>query len=108
VNPTPGGTAPAWPIVTVNGPISNPTITNVTTGLLVSFPGLVVSSIGQLVVDMWNETAVVGSQSVAGYLNQSVSTYWSLTNGVSNTVRVSGTGTTGSTTSSITFRDTYI
>lgn len=105
---TPAGTAPAWPTVTVTGPITNPTITNVTTGLYVSFPGLSVGAGQQLVVDMYNGTAYIGTSNVTGYIDQAHSTFWSLTAGTANVVRVGGTGYTGATSASVAYRNTYI
>jgi hypothetical protein len=111
---TPGGNAPAWPVVTLLGPISSPTIKNQTTGLLVRFPGLTLAATDTLTVDMFKQLAYVNADPVGSsnsrlsYLDFTVSTFWSLTAGVANTILVSGTGYSAGTTCTVSYNDTWI
>jgi hypothetical protein len=106
---TPGGTAPAWPVITINGPIASPVISNLTTGKVLYLPGFTMASGNQLVVDMWNELVYLNAAAndQIGFVDATSSDFWSLTNGTPNLVQVSGTSIDPATTGgSVTYSDT--
>lgn len=105
---TPGGTADVFPFLSLVGPITSPRLTNVTTGESIYFPGLVVPDGQALEVSTRGETALLnGSVDVLHYIDWVSSSLWSLRKGVSNTVRVSGTGFDAGTLLSVLWRNAY-
>lgn len=110
VNVTNGGTVPTFPIVEVYGPITGPAVYNVTTGKVVSFPGLSIGAGDYLEVDMRRETAELnGSPDVnmIRYLDVAGSEFFALEPGV-NAIRLSGTGFDAATIARVKWRDAYL
>jgi hypothetical protein len=110
VTVTPGGTVATYPVITVNGPITAPIVQNATTGKLLSLSALSVAAGDVLTIDMLNELVYVNSpsNSKVGLIDYAISDFWTLTNGVANSVRLSGSGTTGATGGTVTYHDAYL
>jgi hypothetical protein len=107
---TPGGTVATWPVITINGPITAPIVQNATTGKLLSLSALSVAAGDVLTIDMLNELVYVNSpsNSKVGLIDYAISDFWTLTNGVANSVRLSGSNTTGATGGTVTYHDAYL
>lgn len=66
---TVGGTVPTWPVITFGGPVNNPTLTFIGSGIIIGYTGTIAS--GQsVVIDTrpWARTMMLGGASVAGNL----------------------------------------
>lgn len=87
---TNGGDWPTTPVVTITGPLTNPVITNVTTGQQVTV-NVTLGGGDELVVDMGARTAKVNGTTVRASMAM-VPGWWALQPGA-NTVRVTPTGT---------------
>lgn len=108
---TAGGTAPAWPLITITGPINGPVIRNDTQNKSVFFEGLNLGVGEQLVIDTnpASRTAVVLGVSKMGAIRYADSIFWGLTPGVAETLSFYGLGLgyNGSTQMTVAWRDTY-
>lgn len=99
------GTAEAYPIITINGPITNPIIENSTVDRYIELT-VTLGSGETVTIDMRNRTILKGSQSIIGDKSGG-SKFWYLESG-SNTIRflTSNTGDTGNI--QIGYRDSYL
>lgn len=108
---TAGGNAPAWPVITITGPINGPVIRNDTQNLSVYFEGLNLGVGELLVIDMNPATrsATVAGVSKLGSIRYADSIFFGLTNGVAETISFYGLGLgyTGATQMTVAWRDTY-
>lgn len=91
------------PVVQVNGPIQNPSLTLVDTGQIVSFTGLVLATGQQLIVDFDQKQATLNGALVPADISSS---WWVLAPG-SSTVRLGGIASSGSGLT-VQWRDAYI
>lgn len=100
------GNAPAYPVVTLNGPLTNPRISNETTGKFISLL-LTVNTGETVVIDMVNRTIVQGGVTNRMGTKSSDSKFWWLDPGdnvLSLVTTISGeTGTAG-----ISYRHSYV
>lgn len=93
---TQAGSMGAWPTVTISGPVTGPTLTNVTTGFTVSFPGLVVPAGETLVLDFAARTVLLGGTADRySFLDFAASTWWQLAPGANEIVFDGDAITTG-------------
>lgn len=100
------GDAESYPVITLNGPITNPIIQNVTTGRYLELD-MTLNSGDQVVIDMKNKTIVLnGTQSVIGNKN-SASQWWWLDPG-NNTIRFFTSSGADTGNVQIAYRDAYI
>lgn len=110
VNVTNGGEVPSYPVVEVYGPITAPSIFNVTTGKVVSFTALTIAAGDFLEVDMKAETVELnGSPDVnlIGKLDVASSEFWALEPAV-NAIRLSGSAFDAATKARVKWRDAYL
>jgi hypothetical protein len=100
---TNNGTFETRPVITINGPVSSPAITNTATGQTVSWNGLVLNAGDQLVVDMDAKQPLLN-----GALRQAdfTSAWWVLNPG-SSTIQLSGV-TPGGASVNVAWRDAWI
>jgi hypothetical protein len=63
------GPMPTWPVITFTGPVTNPTLSYVSTPVTIGYRGVLPAAV-QLVIDTrpWARTALLGGASVAGAL----------------------------------------
>ncbi len=99
------GDAPAWPTITLVGPLTNPRISNNTVGL--SFELTETIAVGEtVVVDMFNKTVLKDGSSIMSTV-KSTSDWWWLDPGV-NDVETNSTGGVGDTgTVTVEHNDAY-
>ena len=91
------GTFETRPLLTLTGPVTNPTITNVTTGQFLTFTGLTMGAGDVLVVDLKGHTAILnGTTNERGLLSAS-SSWWTLAPGYTTVQYTANTTLTGST-----------
>lgn len=106
------GNAKGWPLITVTGPITNPVIGNQSTGLFLYFDNLSLNTGDSLVIDTNPATrsASVAGSTKLGALRFSDSMWPSMTPAVLETwtFYTNGGVTSGATTMTISWRDTYI
>jgi hypothetical protein len=107
---TNAGDAPAWPVIDIAGPINAPSVRNGTTGKALYFDGLNLAAGETLTIDMNPATrsARVGGVSKFSALRFADSEFFSISPGATENITLSGTGTSGSTTMTVTLRSAYI
>jgi hypothetical protein len=98
-----GGNFETRPVIQVNGPIQNPSLTLVDTGQIVSFTGLVLAMGQQLIVDFGEKQATLNGALVPADISSS---WWVMPPG-SSTIRLGGIASSGSGMS-VQWRDAYI
>lgn len=79
------------PVITIEGRITNPVLTNVTTGQEFSMEGYSTADDAVTVIDMQNHTAKLNDGNVFGYIAD-VSEFWNLAPGTNEIRFVSGSG----------------
>jgi len=108
---TAGGNAPSWPIITIDGPINGPVISNATQGKSVFFEGLNLAAGEQLIVNMNpnSRTATVAGASQMGAIRYADSAFFNLTPGIPESIIFYGIGLgyTVATQMTVAWRDTY-
>jgi len=103
---TNGGTVEAYPILTFNGPLTNPRLTNTTTEDTILLQ-MTIASGEQVVVDMKERTIVQGGVTNRISKKSSDSTFWPLEVGVNYLqLTTSDSGDTGTVT--VEFRDAFL
>lgn len=91
------GTFETRPQMVLAGPVTNPTITNVTTGQSLTFQGLVMGASDTLSIDMYAHTALLnGVTNVRGFLT-AASVWWVLAPGNTTVQYTANSTLTGST-----------
>ncbi len=100
---TNGGNFETRPVIQVNGPIQNPSLTLVDTGQVVAFTGLLLASGQQLLVDFDKRQATLNGALVPADIS---SAWWVLAPGTS-TIRLGGIASSGSGMTAQ-WRDAYI
>ena len=101
------GNAAVYPIIRIAGSITDPVITNTTTGKTVSLAGITIASSGYIDIDMLNET-VVNELGVSKYEYLDYDEFFTLGAG-DNTITISGTiGGSGNRKITLSFRDGYL
>lgn len=106
---TNSGNVNSYPVIRVYGPISGPTLRNLTTGLVLSLPGASVSSGSYAAVDMANETIYlddITTSPLIRYLDVLTSEFWPLVPGA-NTVKLTGSGFSGATNATVLYRHAF-
>lgn len=108
VNVANAGNAPGHPRIQIVGPITSPAVTNTTTGEAIYLDGLVVTSAQTLVIETRPPRYVtVSGVNAAGSIRWADSTYPSLAPG-GNVIQFTGGGTSGATTMTVFWRDSYL
>lgn len=100
------GTFETRPLIVVSGPITNPALENVTTGLILNFVGSLATG-ESLYVDFLNRTVLLNNQASRYSWLQNPQNWWNLQPG-NNSVRFSGTAGAGTPTINIQWRDAYV
>lgn len=109
LNITPGGTADTYPVITIHGPITNPTVTNSVTGEVIDFTGTTIGSTAAFIVDCKNETVVdLTSANQISKVVPSTTTFFPLYMNVTDTVTLAGTGTGANTALTVTYYTAYV
>ena len=99
------GNYAAYPIFSFFGPLTNPTITNNTTGKTLSVAQTLADSAHSLIVDTYQRTAVL--QTSGNNARQYISgTFWTIPIGISTVTLTAGSGELGKCT--VAFRDTFL
>lgn len=106
VSVTNGGTVEAYPTLRFNGPLTNPRLTNTTTGETILLQ-MTIASGEQVVVDMKNHTIVQGGITNRISKKSMDSDFWALDTGV-NYLQLTTSDSGDSGTVSIEFRDAYL
>jgi len=102
-----GGTAPVFPVVRIYGSVTDPVITNTTTGRSVSFTGLTIPAGHYVDIDMANETVLYDG--ITNYYQYILlDDFWWLAEG-NNTITITGTlGGSGDRKIVVTYRAGYL
>lgn len=99
------GNGQAYPVIRLYGVITNPSITNVTTGKSLSFTYSLASSTDYIEIDTFYRTVKLnGITNIRQYLSGD---WWSLIQG-NNSIKFRGSDYSASAVAVITYRDTYI
>jgi hypothetical protein len=110
------GTFPEYPIITVEGPITDPVITNETTGEVLDFTGITIAAGTVYTIDLrYGYKTVVnqaGTNKIADLTAASDLATWHLeiapiASGGNNIITASGTATTGDTVITLTYYKRY-
>jgi hypothetical protein len=99
------GTAPVYAVLTIAGPLTNPTVTNVTTGQLISL-ALAVNSGEQLVIDMATHSVRLSGANRFDALT-TTSSWWQLVPGFNDLRFDAATGATGTPLATVTYRPAW-
>ena len=100
-----GGSAPAFPIITLTGSLSNPIIQNVTTGKHIEL-SMTIPGTQSVVIDMKEKTILLGSQSVIANKTSS-SEFWHLETG-DNTIKLLTSSSSDTGNAQVQWRDAYL
>ena len=101
------GNADSPVIMRIYGPITNPTIHNRTTGETMNLTGTVAGGDLAEINTATGEITNLAGASVYGMMNFTTSSWWDLKPGV-NDFYLTGTGTTGATKLTLTYKDAWI
>jgi hypothetical protein len=91
------GTFETRPQLVLQGPVTNPTITNITTGQFMTFQGLTMGAGDQLIVDMKAHTAILNGTTNERGLLTAASQWWTLAPGNTTIQYTANSTLTGST-----------
>lgn len=94
-----------FPVITLTGVMSSPTIKNVTTSQFFTISGLTTNPGDQVVIDMYNRTVLLNGGSILPYVTTS-STWWGLIAG-NNSVNLTTNNSTDTVTGTISWRAAY-
>lgn len=110
VNVTNNGDAPAWPIIEIAGPITNPVVQNSTTGKALYFDGLALSAGDTLSIYMnpAGRSASVAGVSQFKSIRMSASEFFSVSPASTESIAISGAATDENTTMTVSLRSAYI
>lgn len=101
------GTAGSSPTITLQGPVTNPTLRNMSTGGVITL-NVTLGAGDFLVVDLANRTVLLNNAtSVYAAVDFLATQWWEIAPG-SNNIRWTGTGTTGATNALVRWRDAWI
>lgn len=101
------GNAAVYPVIRIHGSITDPVITNTTTGKTVSFTGLTIAAGRYVDIDMLNET-IKYDDDTNYYSYALLDDFWWLDEG-NNTITISGSiGGSGDRKVTVTYRDGYL
>ena len=104
---TNAGSTPTRPTLTVSGPISNPTFTNITTGKALGLTTTIAAG-GSVTVDFGARTIVnQAGTSIYSALNYTTSQWWDLPSGT-NSLNVTGAWTVAGGTFSVGWKDAWL
>lgn len=101
------GNADSPVIMRIYGPITNPTIHNRTTGETMNLTGTVAGGDLAEINTATGEITNLAGASIYGMMNFTTSSWWDLKPGV-NDFYLTGTGTTGATKLTLTYKDAWI
>lgn len=99
------GNGRAYPTITIQGPIENPSIQNTTTGETFSFIYTLSTSTDSIIVDTYNRTAMLNG---ATNIKQYFSGDWLTLASGDNSIKLSGSSTNANTKATFSYRDHYL
>lgn len=99
------GNVAVYPKVTLTGPATNPTITNVTTGQFFTLQGLTTTAGDVIVIDLQNRTVLLNGGSILTYMS-TTSSWWPLLPG-GNSIRLTTTNGSDTVTGTVSWRSGY-
>jgi hypothetical protein len=99
------GNVVIYPLITLTGAMTNPTILNVTTGQFFTITGLTTSAGDVLVIDLLNRSVILNGGSVLSYVVLT-SSWWPLIPG-SNTIKFTTTNSSDTVTGTLSWRSGY-
>jgi hypothetical protein len=99
------GWATTYPTITITGPITNPTLGNVTTGQYLNLSGTITNT-DTLVIDLYNKLITLNGVSARNLL--STGTWFDAPPGTSQYYLTGSTTTAGVTAATVTWRNAYI
>lgn len=94
-----------YPLITLSGAMSSPTITNKTTGQFFGFSGLTTSAGDQVVIDMYNRTVLLNGGSILPYVTTS-SIWWGLQPG-NNSINLTSNNSADTVTATVKWQAAY-
>jgi Siphovirus-type tail component, C-terminal domain/Phage tail protein RIFT-related domain len=102
---TNNGTFPSPPVVLLHGPMTNPVLTNLTTGKYMRL-AISIGELETLTLDFYAKTAILNNLSSRYSSVVPGSSWWPLQPGA-NTVRLSADGITSNSKATVTYRDAW-
>ena len=99
------GNATIYPTITLTNVMTNPTITNQTTGQFFTLSGITTAAGDQLVIDMKNRTVLLNGGSVLPYVT-STSSWWPLLPG-NNSINLTTNSGTDNVVATVSWRSGY-
>jgi hypothetical protein len=102
---TNSGNVIAYPVITLTGSATNPTITNTTTGQLFSILGLTTTGTDVITIDMANRTVLLNGGSILGYVT-TTSSWWPLLVG-GNSIKLTTGNSSDTVTGTLSYRSGY-
>jgi hypothetical protein len=97
------GTVPIYPVITLTGSMTNPVLSNQTTGEFISLPGFTAPSDAVVLVDLYNHTITLNGGNVAGLLGAG-SSWWGLQKG-QNTIKLTTSDVADTVTGTMVWRN---
>jgi tail protein len=108
---TNGGEIPTWPILQLNGAITNPTVENQTTGkkIELDLSSLVIANATYVEIDTRAETVILNTTGASqiGKIDPATSEFFTLAKG-SNTVRMTGSSPGANAKLTVLWRDAWL
>ncbi|TFB85853.1 hypothetical protein E3O44_12690 [Cryobacterium algoricola] len=99
------GNLASYPLITLTGPATNPTITNVSTGQFFTLQGLTTTGTDVIVIDMLNRTVLLNGGPILTYMT-TTSSWWPLLSG-SNSIKLTTTNSLDTVTGVLSWRSGY-
>lgn len=98
----------SYPVVTLQGTLSAPVISNMTTGESLSLPALELTEDETAVVDFGAQTVTVGGRQADSVVDKETARWWSIRPGVATTIRVTSAAAAAPANATVVVRDAYL
>ncbi|WIE74480.1 phage tail domain-containing protein [Curtobacterium sp. MCSS17_007] len=99
------GNVAVFPVITLTGPMTNPTITNVSTNQFFTLQGLTTSAGDVVTIDMYNRTVLLNGGSILAYLTPTSSWFPLLPGG--NSIKLTTTNGSDTVTGTFSWRSGF-
>ena len=99
------GNVPIYPVITLTGPATNPTIANLTTGQFFTIQGLTTSTGDVITIDMLNRTVLLNGGPIYTYVT--LTSNWIALQPGGNTIKFTTTNSSDTVTGTISWRSGY-